>query len=76
MTRPILGVNFQVPASPVYFPTAPEADVLIPEDQSPSLYTDSGPFPLGQGLRFTQNAIVVDPNTITEGTLDSGTFGS
>lgn len=39
------------------------------------VYTTDGPLPCANGVSFTQDSLVFDPNQVTEGDLDCGTFG-
>lgn len=40
------------------------------------VYTTDGPLPAANGIAFTRDAIVFDPNQVTDGDLDCGTFGN
>jgi hypothetical protein len=40
------------------------------------VYSTDGPLPVGNGVAFTRNGIVFDPNQVTSGDLDCGIFGA
>ena len=68
--------NFVVPSSPLYPGSMPGSErVLNPED-TPDVYTTTGPLPLSNGLVTTTESLKFDPNSVTEGTFDCGKFGS
>lgn len=61
-----------IPTTPYY--GAPEQQALD-ESQAPMVYTTDGPLPAANGITFTRDSIVFDPNQVTDGDLDCGTFG-
>lgn len=62
-----------IPGTPHY---APSEQQTLDESQSPMVYTTDGPLPAANGITFTRDSIVFDPNQVSEGDLDCGTFGS
>lgn len=62
-----------VPASPVYGVGGPE---VLSNAEEPVIYTSTGPMKAQNGLAFTSDSIVFDPNQVTDGDLDCGVFGS
>lgn len=70
---PSLGSS--IPGSSFHSPSAGSEEQIDPS-LYPNVYTSTGPLPARNGLAFTVDAMVFDPNAVTEGTLDCGVFGS
>jgi hypothetical protein len=66
----IPGFRTPIPSTPYYSPS----DLLNAGD-SPMIYTTDGPLPSGNGISFTRDSLVFDPNQVAEGNLDCGVFG-
>jgi hypothetical protein len=66
----IPGFRVPVPGTPYYAPSD-----ILDTGESPMIYTTDGPLPSGNGISFTRDSMVFDPSQVTEGDLDSGTFG-
>ena len=62
-----------VPGTPVSYSLPNE---VIPPQESPLVYTTAGPLDTLNGIAFTEQGLVFDPNAVTEGDLDCGTFGN
>ena len=62
------GINQPIPASPLY-------SEPISSAESPMVYSTDGPLAAGNGIAFTRNGIVFDPNKVSSGDLDCGLFG-